>query len=81
MRLRLAFFSLVLGRLREEDEADSLGNDGRGMDRYTKMGFAGISDPADRADTIAYLRSLAANPAPLPEAPAAEETAAAEGAE
>ncbi|SMC34547.1 Cytochrome c2 [Fulvimarina manganoxydans] len=45
----------------------------------TKMGFAGIKDSADRADTIAYLRSLAANPAPLPEAPAAEETAATEG--
>lgn len=32
----------------------------------TAMGFAGIKDPADRADVIAYLRSLAESPAPLP---------------
>lgn len=32
----------------------------------TKMGFAGIASPTDRADVIAYLRSLSANPAPLP---------------
>jgi cytochrome c len=32
----------------------------------TKMGFAGIANPADRADVIAYLRSLSADPAPLP---------------
>jgi cytochrome c len=32
----------------------------------TKMSFAGISKEAERADVIAYLRSLAAEPAPLP---------------
>jgi cytochrome c len=32
----------------------------------TKMSFAGISKEAERADVIAYLRSLAENPAPLP---------------
>lgn len=32
----------------------------------TAMGFAGIKDPADRADVIAYLRSLSDSPAPLP---------------
>jgi cytochrome c len=32
----------------------------------TAMGFAGIKDPADRADMVAYLRSLADSPAPLP---------------
>lgn len=33
----------------------------------TSMGFAGIKKTADRAAIIAYLRSLAASPAPLPE--------------
>lgn len=32
----------------------------------TKMSFAGISKEAERADIIAYLRSLADEPAPLP---------------
>lgn len=32
----------------------------------TKMGFAGIKNDKDRADVIAYLRSLAASPVPLP---------------
>lgn len=31
----------------------------------TRMTFAGIADPAERAGTIAWLRSLAAEPAPL----------------
>ena len=33
----------------------------------TSMGFAGIKKTADRAAIIAYLRSLSASPAPLPE--------------
>ena len=32
----------------------------------TAMGFAGIKDPADRADVIAYLRSLSDSPVALP---------------
>ena len=32
----------------------------------TRMTFVGIKDPKERADVIAYLRSLAANPEPLP---------------
>jgi cytochrome c len=36
----------------------------------TSMAFAGISKGADRADLIAYLNTLADNPAPLPIAPA-----------
>ena len=39
----------------------------------TKMSFAGIADPKVRADVIAYLRSLAANPEPLPTADAAKQ--------
>jgi cytochrome c len=33
----------------------------------TKMSFAGIRSTEDRADLIVYLRSLSADPAPLPE--------------
>lgn len=45
----------------------------------TKMAYAGLKKAEDRADLIMYLRSLAADPQPLPEA---EETAEeAEGAE
>ncbi len=36
----------------------------------TKMSFAGIANPKVRADVIAYLRSLSANPEPLPAADA-----------
>ncbi len=43
----------------------------------TAMAFAGIKNPQEEANLIAYLRSLSDNPAPLPEAPAAEENAAA----
>jgi cytochrome c len=47
----------------------------------TAMGFAGFKDPKDRANVIAYLRSLSANPVPLqttsvqPTAPAGPQTA------
>jgi cytochrome c len=34
--------------------------------RGTRMAFAGISNTQQRADVIAYLRSLAATPQPLP---------------
>ncbi len=33
-----------------------------------KMAYAGMKKPEDRAAVIAYLRSLADTPAPLPEA-------------
>ena len=32
----------------------------------TKMAFAGLKQPEERADIILYLRSLASAPAPLP---------------
>lgn len=54
----------------------------KGLVRGTAMGFAGLKNPQDRADIIAYLHTLSDNPAPLPEvetdaaeAPAAEEAA------
>lgn len=34
--------------------------------RGTRMAFAGIRDAKQRADVVAYLRTLAANPVPLP---------------
>ncbi|MFC7734882.1 c-type cytochrome [Roseomonas sp. GCM10028921] len=33
----------------------------------TRMAFAGLNQPQQRADVIAYLRTLSANPAPLPQ--------------
>ena len=38
----------------------------KGVVAGTKMSYAGEKDAAKRADIIAYLRSLSANPAPLP---------------
>jgi cytochrome c len=46
----------------------------------TRMGYAGLASPAQRADVIAYLRSLDANPKPLPEVTAAPVAAAAPAA-
>jgi cytochrome c len=43
---------------------------------YTAMGFAGLASPTDRANVIAYLRSLSPSPVPLPEASAAATPAA-----
>lgn len=43
----------------------------------TSMAFAGIRDPQQEADLIAFLRTLSQNPAPLPEV-ADEESGAAE---
>lgn len=40
--------------------------DPKGYMDGTKMSFKGISKDEDRANLIAYLRSLSANPAPLP---------------
>jgi len=42
----------------------------------TKMSYAGISDPKKRADVIDYLHTLAKDPMPLPEAPAAKQASA-----
>ena len=53
----------------------------KGLIKGTAMGFAGIKKVQDRADLIAYLRTLADSPAPLPAAapPAAEGAAAPAG--
>lgn len=49
----------------------------KGLIRGTAMGFAGVRNPTERANLIAYLRTLSDNPAPLPEAPAPTTEAAA----
>jgi len=53
----------------------------KGLVKGTAMGFAGIKNPTERANLIAYLRTFADTPAPLPEAaaPAAEPAAAPAG--
>jgi cytochrome c len=43
----------------------------------TKMTFAGLSDPQERADVEAFLNSHSDSPQPLPKAPAAAAPAAA----
>ena len=43
----------------------------------TKMTFAGLSNPQDRADVIAFLNTHSDSPLPLPKAPAAAAPAAA----
>ena len=43
-------------------------NNPKGFVPGTAMGFAGIQKDSERADVIAYLNSLADNPAPLPTA-------------
>lgn len=47
----------------------------------TKMAFAGLSKPQDRANLLAYLRSLSDSPLPLPEAKTAPAETAPEASE
>lgn len=54
----------------------------RGFAPGTKMTFAGVRDPQERADIIAYMASLSASPLPFPaveETPSTEEAGADEG--
>lgn len=60
------------------DDLDHFLTNPKGYVAGTKMAFAGITSPAERADVIAYLRTLADTPAPLP---AAEKKAEAQPAE
>ena len=48
----------------------------KGYVKGTAMAFAGLKKDDERANVIAYLRTLADSPAPLPEAPAEEADAA-----
>lgn len=46
----------------------------------TKMSFAGVKDPQERANILAYLQTLSPTPVPFPAAEAAPAAAPAEGA-
>ena len=48
------------------DDLDHFLENPKGYAKGTKMAFAGISSPAERANVIAYLRSLSDSPKPLP---------------
>ena len=66
-------FSDGLKGLHEKVNFDDLNKwlaDPRGMVSGTKMTFAGLDDPQDRANVIAYLNTEGSN-LPLPKAPAA----------
>jgi cytochrome c len=52
------------------DHLDQFLTSPKGLVKGTAMGFAGVKNPTERANLIAYLRTLADTPAPLPEAPA-----------
>jgi cytochrome c len=61
------------------DQLDHFLTSPKALVKGTAMGFAGVKNPTERANLIAYLRTLADTPAPLPEAPAAEPAAAPAG--
>ncbi len=64
------------------DHLDQFLTSPKGLVKGTAMSFAGVKNPPERATLIAYLRTLAATPAPLPDAPApAAEPAAAPAGE
>jgi cytochrome c len=48
------------------DDLDHFLTNPKGFVPGTIMAFAGISSPTERADVIAYLRSLSDTPPPLP---------------
>jgi cytochrome c len=54
------------------DNLDQFLADPKGFIPKTAMGFAGLKKPDQRADVIAYLRTLSDNPVPLPPPPAPE---------
>ncbi|SHL25882.1 c-type cytochrome [Roseibium suaedae] len=62
------------------DELDHFLTSPKEYVKGTIMGFAGLRKPEERADIIAYLRTLSDNPAPLPAAEAPAEAAPAEAA-
>ena len=48
------------------DNLDAFITNPKGYLKGTAMGYAGLADPAKRADIIAYLHSLSDSPVPLP---------------
>jgi cytochrome c len=54
------------------EELDKFLTDPQGYIAGTKMTFAGVPNPKERANVIAYLRTLSDNPEPLPKVAAGE---------
>src|SRR5690606_16013695 len=63
------------------EELDSFIANPREHTPGTTMSFAGLRSAQDRADLLAYLQTLSADPVPFPEAEGGAEAAAAEGGE
>jgi len=83
-------YSDILLQQREEGQVWSYENldafltNPRGYAPGTKMAFAGIRSPEERADVLAYLQTLSSDPVPFPaaeEAPAEDEAASEEAVE
>lgn len=72
------------GQVWSYDNLNAFLENPRGYAPGTKMAFAGVKSPEERADILAYLQTLSGSPVPFPaaeaEAPAAGEDAAAEDA-
>ncbi|HTV66956.1 MAG TPA: cytochrome c family protein [Rhizobiaceae bacterium] len=69
------------GQVWDYEHLDHFLNAPKSYVKGTAMGFGGVKKTDERANLVAYLRTLADSPAPLPEATApAAEGAAAEGA-
>ncbi len=71
------------GKVWDYDHLNHFLTSPKGLVKGTAMGFAGVKKDGERANLIAYLRTLADSPAPLPDAaaPAPENASApAEGA-
>ncbi|MEM0908954.1 MAG: c-type cytochrome [Pseudomonadota bacterium] len=58
------------GKTWSYDELSGFLENPQGWVSGTSMGYAGIKDPEDRADVIAYLQSVSPDGPPLPDAPA-----------
>ncbi len=69
------------GTVWDYDHLDHFLASPKGLVKGTAMGFAGVKKPEERANLIAYLRTLSDSPAPLPEAaaPQAENASAPAG--
>lgn len=69
------------GQVWSYENLDAFLTNPRGYAPGTKMSFAGVRSPEERADILAYLQTLSSSPVPFPEpeeAPVAEEAPAAE---
>jgi len=67
------------GRIWTYEDMDAFLTDPKGYAPGTKMGFAGVRSPEERADIMAYLQTLSSSPVAFPEAEAAAAAPQAEG--